>query len=121
MAKYSIDEFNYAKNEETLNFELIEDSLNACDSPEDVLKYIENNLIGDSKNRFFINENKTSVSPEEKLEQNKKYMENLENELSKNMGEIIKMNYPLPIAHKTFMDYIFTNSKFQDNFGNLFK
>ena len=31
------------------------------------------------------------------------------------------MNYPLPIAHKTFMDYIFTNSKFQDNFGNLFK
>ncbi|UTC74485.1 peptidyl-prolyl cis-trans isomerase [Treponema sp. OMZ 792] len=31
------------------------------------------------------------------------------------------MNYPLPIAHKTFMDYIFTNAKFQDNFGNLFK
>ena len=95
MAKYSIDEFNYAKNEETLNFELIEDSLNACDSPEDVLKYIENNLIGDSKNRFFINENKTSVSPEEKLEQNKKYMENLENKLSKNMEEIVEIKAEL--------------------------
>lgn len=90
MAKYSNDEFIYKKNEETLNFEIIEDKLNTCDSLDDVLKYIENNLIDDPKNRFFINEKKNSITHEEKFNQNKEYIKQLENKLSENMEELAK-------------------------------
>ena len=30
------------------------------------------------------------------------------------------MNYPLPVAHKTFMDYVLDNPQFENNFNKLF-
>lgn len=55
MITYNSDKFiyNYSKNN-TVNFENIESSLNAIESVEERLDYIKNNLVGKSKNRFYI-------------------------------------------------------------------
>ena len=54
MENYNSTQYIFDFDNQTCDFDEIEDELNRIDNVDDKLEFIQNNIIGDFKNRFFI-------------------------------------------------------------------